>query len=139
MNISPETRRKFCEELRFVARKIDETEDPVQKLFYYSASFGVTQRIYNDEYDSELVFIHYVLNGTHREFTTRLRGIKDARDTAVPLGPEHFEKLTQLTRELSDQIEGDHDVRDTLKNFVILAYTTTGNGYYLSQKGVLKI
>jgi hypothetical protein len=139
MDISVEMRKLILDEFEYVVKKMGEVDDPVQKLFYFSATFGIVQRVYNIEYNSELVFAHFILNETHKGFTARLHAIRDARDTTVAITTEHLERLSNLIKELADKIREKKDHVDTLKKLIILTYSTTGNGFYLYDKGVLKI
>lgn len=68
----------------------------------------------------------------------RLQAVKNG-DLVVPLLEEQIEQLTGIIKELSEKIRNNEDLGDTLKKFAILAYSTTGNGYYLLQKGFLTI
>jgi hypothetical protein len=139
MDISAEMRKLILDEFEYVVKKMGEVDDPFQKLFYFSATFGIVQRVYNIEYNSELVFAHFILNETHKGFTARLHAIRDAHDTTVAITTEHLERLSNLIKELADKIRENKDHVDTLKKLIILTYSTTGNGFYLYNKGVLKI
>ena len=139
MDISVEMRKLILDEFDYVVKKMGGVDDPFQKLFYFSATFGIVQRVYNIEYNSELVFVHFILNETHKGFTARLQAIRDARDTTVAITTEHLEKLSNLIKELADKIRKNKDHVETLKKLIILTYSTTGNGFYLYNKGVLKI
>ena len=65
--------------------------------------------------------------------------IQKGGEKVVYLRGEHFKKLSAITKELGKRIEKDKDISETLKKFAILSYSLTGNGYYLEQKGLLKI
>jgi type I restriction-modification system DNA methylase subunit len=132
-------KKLLVDEIAYVTSKMETEEEPVQKLFHFSGIFGLIQRIYNLEYDPDLVFAHFVLSEIHKIFNARIHAIRDARDTVVPLWPDQFEKLTNACKELAKRVEKDKNFDQVLKDLVILAYTTTGNGYYLFEKGVLKI
>ena len=104
----------------------------------FSAIHGTIQRVFNLEYDSDLVFIHNILQQTHFAFIQRLQAMKNG-DVAVPLIEEQMGGLIAAIKELSEKIRGNDKLNGTLKKFVILTYSTNGNGYYLLQKGLLKI
>jgi len=55
----------------------------------------------------------------------------------IPEGLFNF--LAQSLQDLADVIAKDGDVTPHLKKIAIAAYATTGNGYYLYQKGILKL
>ena len=138
MDISEEIKRLLLEEFEYAIKKMEDTEDPIRQLYYFSATFGVIHRIFNIEYHPELIFIHFILEKTHKAFTDRLNAIA-ANDRTVPVTPEHFSKVVNLTKDLANKIESNENFVDTLKEFIILAYSTSGNGFYLYDKGVLKI
>jgi len=139
MNISEDFRKMLVDEINFAAKKMTETQNASEKLYYFSAVFGVIHRFFNIEYDSDLVFVHFIIRATHDSFLNRLKAIQQGGDSTVSLSDDHFEKLTLLTKELAQKMNKEEDVSVTLKNFAILTFSTTGNGYYLMQKGLLKI
>jgi len=61
------------------------------------------------------------------------------RNGPIPLLEIQIEELISLVEELGEEIRNNKDLSDTLKKFALLAYSTTGNGYYLLQKGLLTI
>lgn len=138
MNIRDNSRDIIVEEINYVVKQMEESSTGEEKLYYFSAVHSIIQRIFNLEYDSDLVYAHFVLNGTYVSFLQRLQAIKQG-ETLIPLSDEQFEKLISLTKELAKTIEEKKSIDSTLKKFAILSYTTGGNGYYLQQKGLLKI
>ena len=139
MNISDNFRETIVKEIKYVVKKMDQINDPVQKLYFFSGTYSIIQRIFNLECDSDLIFSHFILRQTYDAFTARLQAIIKGGDTLILLQEEHFKKLSQITKELANKIQKNEDINDTLKKFVILSYTTTGNGFYLQQKGQIKI
>ena len=137
MKLNNENIKLISDELIFVVKKMDESEVPL-KLYYFSAVSGIFHRILNINYDPDLVFAHFVLRSTFDTFQQRLNALKQG-DATVPLSEEQFIKLTKLTKELAKTIKKGENIEKILKEFVVLAYSTTGNGYYLMQKGHLKI
>ena len=139
MNINDNLRKLLVKEINYAVKKINESSDAGEKLYYFSAVYGVVSRIFNLEYDSDLVYAHFILNQTHKAFLGRLQAITKGGEAIIPLHEEHFKKLSTVTKELAKKIEKDEGISEILKKFVILSFTTTGNGYYLQQKGLLKI
>ena len=138
MDISDRARENIVDEIKFAVDMMKDSKDASNKLYYFSAIFGVIQRIYNIEYDEDLVLAHLVIQLTHQSFMQRLAAIKQG-DSTVMITDEQFDKLTDLSDELGDKIRDKEDFAATLKKIVILLYSTQGNGYYLMKKGVLKI
>jgi len=138
MNISENSRNIIVEEINYVVKQMEQSSTGEEKLFYFSAIFSMIQRIFNLEYDSDLVYMHFILNGAYHSFFQRIQAIK-AGETLIPLEEEHFEKLIAITKELAKKMGENKSIDSTLKKLAILSYTTSGNGYYLLQKGLLKI
>ena len=132
-------RKMMADEINFAVKKMAKAPKASEKLFYFSAVFGILHRIFNIEYDSDLVFSQSIIRAAHDAFTNRLKAIQQGGDDTVSLSDDQFEKLTSLTKELAKKINKNEDVTDTLKKFAILTYSTSGNGFYLMQKGLLKI
>ena len=61
------------------------------------------------------------------------------KDTVIDFPEGFFEKLGDCLEELAKSIESDQDTYAVLQKISSLAYISTGNGYYLYQKGILKI
>ena len=138
MKISPKMKNQIIEEIEHVVYDMEESHNPVEMLYYFSAIHGLINRIFNMEYNSELVFMHHVLSAVHTGFVGRMDAMRKG-DSAIVLDDSYFKKLISLSINLKDTISENGSVNDTLREFIILLYATTGNGYYLKHKGLLKI
>lgn len=139
MNINKDFRKLIVDEINYVLTKMGQGQTGEEKIFYFSAIFGIMQRIYNLEFDPDLLYAHFILQETHKNLLSRLKSIEMGGERAIPLHEYHFERLISLTEELRKNIAENKPLDNTLKKFVLLIYTTTGNGYYLMQKGILKV
>ena len=139
MNIPNQAKDLIIEEIKIAVNMMRESQEASEKLFYFSAISGILQRVYNIEYDEDLVFAHFIISSTHQGFLQRLSAIRQGGDRTIILSDEQLDKLTVLAEELSEKIKKNEDIIDALKKFVVLLYSTQGNGYYLMKKGVLKI
>jgi len=128
----------ITDEIDYVESMMNKAPDIDKKLYFFSAIPGTLSRIFNFEYDSELVFMQVILQHTHAAFMQRLQAVKSG-DGTVPLLEEQIEQLILNIKALSEKIKANENFEDILKKFVILTYSTTGNGYYLLRKGLLKI
>jgi hypothetical protein len=137
MHLNTEHRKLLVDEFRYAAKKIRESEYPELKLFYFSVTYGVLSRIFNLQYNPQLVFMHLVLNNAYGNISARVQAIKTG-DIVVQLSNEYFSLLAGYVEVLSNQIEADEDTYKTLEKIALLTFLTTGNGYYLFQKGVIK-
>jgi len=113
--------------------------DDRKKLYYFSGIFGVIPRVFNFEYDPQLVFIHGVLEITYQQINNRLT-LYSQGDKTAKLADNILDKLYLYTSQMAERIEkNEKDVYDLLEKIMILGYSTTGNGYYLYEKGTIKI
>jgi len=85
-----------------------------------------------------LLYIHHIVNDTHVAFQQRIAAIKRG-DTVVSITNEQMDSLECLSNELGDRFKQNEKTDDILRKFVALSYSTSGNGYYLMQKGLLEI
>ncbi|MEA3486531.1 MAG: hypothetical protein U9R20_02635 [Thermodesulfobacteriota bacterium] len=138
MKISPKMKNQIIEEIEHVVYNMEKSHDPVEMLYYFSAIHGLINRVFNMEYDPELVFMHHVLSAVHTGFLGRIDAMRKG-DPVIVLDDSYFKKLISLSINLKDKISENGNVDDTLKEFIVLLYATTGNGYYLKHKGLLKM
>ena len=71
MNISKKYKEIIVEELRYVAKKMKESNDLFEKMYFFSASYSCLNRIFNLEFDSTLVFTHVVLQNAYNAIKGR--------------------------------------------------------------------
>ena len=135
MKISADSKKKISEEIRFVLGKMKEQEDPKSKLYYFTAIYGMMHRIFNLEYAPDLIFAHFVIKSTFDQINLKLHDPE--KIVGIPEGL--FDKLFEATTELLNVLDTNKNPYEVLKQFVLLGYATGGNGYYLYEKGLLKL
>lgn len=138
MEISKKMKDEIIKEIDLVVDAMKKNKDPLKKLYFFSGIHAAINRVFNMEYDPELVFVHHVLSAVHTGFLGRINAMRKG-DTIVVLDDSYFEKLISLSINLKDNISENSNVDVTLNEFIVLLYATTGNGFYLKQKGLLKI
>ena len=138
MKITKKMKDEIIKEIDLVVDAMKKSEDPLKKLYFFSGIHGAINRVFNMEYDPELVFMHHVLSAVYTGFLGRINAMRKG-DTVIVLDDSYFKKLISLSINLKDKISENGNVDDTLKEFIVLLYATTGNGYYLKQKGLLKM
>lgn len=135
MNITAENKKRLIEEIKFVIKQMKAAEEPKSRLYYFSAVYGIMPRIFNLEFVPDLVFAHFVISSTYNQINSRLEN----PDKVVNIPENFFDKLIETIEQLLTSIEKNEDLYEVLKKFTLLGFITTGNGYYLYQKGLLKI
>jgi len=129
----------FIGEIDFVVQKMKAAEDPSTKLYFFSAAYGVAFRILNIQFDPELAFIHQVLNMAYTMINGRVTALSQGQDRPIRIPEELFDRLEEALEEMVTKIEQGEQTYPVLQKISNLAFSTTGNGYYLYLKGLLTI
>ena len=138
MNLSPDMQKIFTDEVATAIKHMKSVDMLEEKLFFLSAVYGAAFRIMNIEYDSELAFIHHVVNAAYGMMLANLTSIKQGQ--SVNTFPKDVsDKLENALEELVVKIEKSEKTYTVLEKISNLAYSTTGNGYYLYLKGMLTL
>ena len=139
MNLSKHMKRLFIDELNFVLQNMRTTDKPMGKLYFFSAIYGVANRIFNIEFHSELVFIHNIFQAAYNQINANLTPVLQGQGIAVGIPSDVFVGLEAAIEELITRISNNQEIYPVLQKISELAYSTTGNGRYLYLKGVLTI
>jgi 4-hydroxy-3-methylbut-2-en-1-yl diphosphate synthase IspG/GcpE len=136
MNISKDMQKVLTDEIKVALYHMKKVDTAEEKLFFLSAVYGVAFRIMNIQFDPELAFIHHVVNAAYSMMNTRLASIR--QNPGLNTFPKNvFEMLEDALGRLIDKIEKEEKTYPVLENIFNLAYSTTGNGYYLYLKGMM--
>lgn len=138
MKINKIYKTAMVNEIKFVLKKMKENSNLEKKLFYFSAIPAELLRVLNLEYDQDILYLHHAVNHTHLMFQQRMAAMK-AGDTIVVIDEIQINKLESLLDDIIGVLEQKNKIDDVLKAFIELAYSTGGNGFYLMEKGLLKI
>ena len=139
MQLSKQMQQVLTEEIGFAVGKMKGSQDAATKLYFFSAVPAAANRIMNIEFDSELSFIHYVLSAAYGTVSARLAMLASGQERGMGIPEKLFDRLEEALMQMVVEIhrgESTHQVLETISN---LAYSATGNGYYLYLKGVLPI
>jgi len=137
LNISNELREKLVNEIMFVVEKIRTEPDIRKKVYYYSAIYGEMSRVINLSFDRQLLFAHNVLNNSYQLLRARTDSLVLARDSTVDIPGNLFDRICTVLTDLGERIARDQDLYKPLEDISCMTYITTGNGFYLFQKGIL--
>ncbi len=138
MNLSPEMQEIFTDEVVTAIKHMRSVNTLEEKLFFLSAVYGAAFRIMNIKFDAELAFIHNVVNAAYVMMKTNLASIKQGQGVNT-FPKDVFDKLENALDELVVKIEKGEATYPVLEKISNLAYSTTGNGYYLYLKGMLTV
>jgi hypothetical protein len=138
-----ELRQRLAKEYGYAVNKMQEVNDPAKKLFYFTVFFSEAQRDLNWEWDRDLVLVLTITQYVHTQFTNAMQipgmGVLPIDWVGA------FNKLTQVSIELAsyyDKEENDKnraEIYQVLGHMAEIAYVVSGNGSYLSEKGLIKL
>ena len=140
LEISEPYKTILADELALIREKMNSDPDPRKKNFYYSAAYAMVQRVFNldPKSDQQLVFIHTVLASSYNLIKDCVNNIV-AGDRLITLPDDFFDKISIYLQELEEKIRNNEDTYTVLEKIAVLGYISSGNGYYLAQKGWLKL
>jgi len=138
MKINKIYKTEIIKEIKYVQKKMKDSPNIEKKLFYYSAIPAEFLRVLNLEYNRDILYLHHISNYTHVSFQQRIASIK-AGDINIEINERQIEKLESSLDDIISVVEQKKKIDDVIKEFIELMYSTTGNGYYLMEKGLLKI
>ena len=132
MNISKTNHDILVKEFKDIKQMIESTDILEDKPYYFTAIYGIINRVMNLQSDSTLIFIHQILQNCYLAITQRLSArIKQNVSTDIPneIIKEFFLILDEfiLAFELKDKIR----IWEILQRFSNLSYAMSGNGYYM--------
>jgi len=139
MKLPNELRLELEKELRYTSDKIIGEEGISRKVFFYGAAVAATHRIIEMCYEPELVLLDMVLEVSCSIINERVEDIIQEKNTAIELIDGFFDKLAQAVGDLAECIKSGKSTYKIMETIVMLAHTTTGTGYYLYTKGLVKV
>jgi len=138
MQLTKSSKLALVNEIRTAVDYMSKANIAQEKMYFFSAVFGIANRVMNLEFDPELGFIHHVTNSAYTTINANLLMVAQGQSVrTVP--PQLFEKMQEALQDLATRIEKGEPTYPVLERISNLAYSTSGNGYYLFLKGDLKI
>jgi len=128
----------FTDEVAAVIKHMKSVNTLEEKLFFLSAVHAAAFRIMNIQYDAELAFIHHVVNAAYGMMQANLVSIKQGQGVNT-FPKDVFDKLEDALEYLVAKVARGEQTYPILEKISNLAYSTTGNGYYLYLKGMLTV
>ena len=124
-------------ETEFILQKMTESSTIDEKIYYFSGLQGVLNRVMNIEFTEGLLLAFFVTKEVHQAFHQKLISLKQG--DAIKLSDQQVVRLIEITKEFLAATKNDDNIDEVLRKYVVLLYSTTGNGHYLMQKGMLKL
>jgi hypothetical protein len=131
-------RKELVQELRRIAKMMKEEKNIEKKIYYFSAGYGITNRHYRYSFSGEVLLADLVLNTAYQTINERLKMIK-AGNTTVEINDHVFDKLQEGLLKLADALESKKPVQESLEYILTVAFSISGPGNYLKEKGMFEI
>ncbi len=135
MTLSKEYKTIIYDEIKFVSNILRESEDVDELIYYLSAVHPMFRRIYNLEFNKHLVFMNFIIGNCFGVIAAAVNIAKQEK-TPIIIDISFFRKYGGLLEDLAEAIKEDKLGYEILEKIALLAYSISGNGYYLQQKGV---
>ncbi len=129
-------RKELVKEIRRVVKFIQGEDNIEKKLYYFSASHGITGRTIRYTFSSDILLADLVLNQVYRILLERINRIKIGDPTVNPQD-DIFDKLCTGLSLLADRFESEENIQEPLEILLTTAFSTSGPGNYLLEKGDL--
>ena len=138
-----EYRQRLANEYRYAVTRMQQENEAVKKLFYFSVFFAEAQRVFNWEWDTDLALIQIITQQVHTQINVTMQtpGLLQT----LPIDWETtFDKLTQVASDLATHFEkaenesNKEELCQILGRLAEINYVVTGNGSYLYEKGLIK-
>lgn len=127
-------KEELVKELRNVAKKMRDEPNPIKKIYYYSAAYGIVDRTMRYNFSKDLLLTFAILNLTYNGFIERVKAISGG-DQVVPLTKEQLDKVTDRIDDLAMAFKNNEDVTSILMDLNLLAYMSSGPGHYMQMNG----
>lgn len=130
--------KEIVKELRLIEAMMKKEENAEKKNYLFSAAFGVMNRSYKYDFSKDVLLAELVLNQSYTILAECIQRIK-SRDQTARLEPLHFEKIEEGLKLLADCFENETSILEPLELILTTAFSTSGPGNYLREKGMIKL
>lgn len=130
--------KEIVKELRLVEALMKKEENPERKNYLFSAAYGIMGRSYKFEFSRDILLAELVLNQSCTVLSECIQRLKSGDPTAR-LEPIHFEKIEEGLKLLADCFENEKSILEPLELILTTAFSTSGPGNYLREKGMIKL
>jgi hypothetical protein len=130
--------KEIIKELRFIEAKMKKEEDPGRKNYLFSATYGIMSRSYRYEFSRDVLLCEFVLNQSYLLIADWFNRLK-SNDQTVKFDSIIFEKIEEGLKLLADCFENETSILEPLELILTTAFSVTGPGNYLIEKGMITL
>jgi hypothetical protein len=130
--------KEIIKELRLVEAMMKKEENIERKNYLFSAAFGIMSRSYRYEFSRDVLLSELVLNQSYTLIADWIIRLK-SNDQAVKFDPVIFERIEEGLKLLADCFEDEKSILEPIELILTTAYSTSGSGNYLREKGMIEL
>lgn len=134
MNISKNAKKILNSEFDITLKKMIESNSPDEIMYYFTAFYNVINRVYNIEFSEDLLFANFIMENAYNNIIQRMGLVKAGNSSVVGFHKNFGSAFIKIIEEIRNNFFNKEKRIEALQKLVLLAFTTTGNGFYLSQK-----
>ncbi len=131
-------RKELVNELKTVERMMRKEPNVEKKLYYFTAAYGITSRTYRYSFSKDVLLADFVLQACHQTLNERIQRLK-AGDQTMDFDENIFNKLGDSLKLLISRLESEESIQEPLEDMLAIAFSVSGPGNYLKEKGMIKI
>lgn len=128
--------KEIIKELKLIETSMKNEENPERKNYLFSGAYGIMGRTYRFEFSRDLLLCEMVLNQSYAMMADWIMRIKSG-DQATKYDPSTFEKIEEGLKNLADCFENEKSILEPLELILTAAFSISGPGNYLKEKGMI--
>jgi cysteinyl-tRNA synthetase len=139
--LNKELQQRLAHEYRYAVTRMQNVTDPNKKLYYFSIFYGEAQRVLNLQWDTQLAMLYMATQFLYNNIRAL---IQSQNISIIPFNAQvFFNALEQISADIATYYEKATDdineLHRILGRIAEVGYTTTGNGSYLLERGIITL
>jgi len=131
-------KNELVAELKRVENLIRTSPIPEKKIYYFSGSYGITGRTFRYSFSKDVLVVDILLQAAYNMLLEQSNRMKTGEQT-VAYDPAVMEQICDGLNDLATSLETGKSVLGPLETIITAAFSQTGVGNYLREKGDLKL
>ncbi|MCJ7445276.1 MAG: hypothetical protein MUO26_12265 [Methanotrichaceae archaeon] len=131
-------KNELVAELRRVENLIRTSPIPEKKIYYFSGAYGITSRTFRYSFSKDVLVADILLRAAYNMLLEQSNRMKTGEQT-VAYDPTVIEKICNGLNGLATSFESGESVLGPLETIITAAFSQTGVGNYLKEKGEMGI
>jgi|SRR5271157_1730358 hypothetical protein len=131
-------RNELVAELKRIENLIRTCPLPEKKIYYFSGAYGITARTFRYSFSKDVLVTDILLQAAYNMLLEQSNRMKAGEQTVL-YDPTIFDKICNGLRDLASSFESGESVLGPLETIITAAFSQTGVGNYLKEKGEIEM